>query len=409
MEQKQCIAMILAGGRGERLGSLTSHIAKPAVTFGGNHRIIDFTLNNCKISGIYNIGVLTQYLPSELHSHITNINAADTESMIFLLPSRSGSPYSGTADAIYRNMTFLEQAEPEDVLILSGDHVYEMDYREMLEFHRKSEADATIASTPVPFHETHRFGILNANKNGRITQFEEKPKYAESNLASMGVYMFKWEVLKRILASDSLDQTSAHDFGKNIIPNMLKDDQNLFTYTFDGYWKDIGTVYSLWEAHMEILYSPRFNPMNDTGGIIKQHKSEELEVRQSLITDQRAVNGKISGSVVSENVRIGESSVITDCVIMPNARIGRHVKLNNVIVGEGATILNGVEIGQDFGSEAFIENKICSMGVSLVAPKICVAEGMKFMANSHIDESPTTEMMKRRPTNRKIFPAYTAH
>lgn len=409
MEQRNCIAMILAGGRGERLGSLTNHTAKPAVAFGGKYRIIDFALKNCKISEIDSIGVLTQYLPSELHSHISNTNASDAESMIFLLPAKEKSPYSGTADAVYRNAAFIEQAEPEDVLILSGDHVYEMDYRGMLEFHKKSGADATIASTPVPFHETFRFGILNADKNSRITQFEEKPKFARSNLASMGVYIFKWDILKKILAADCRDETSAHDFGRNIIPNMLKGEAKLFTYTFDGYWKDIGTVYSLWEAHMEILYSHRFNPMNNINGIIRQHRSETLEIRQSLITDQRAVNGRISGSVISDNVRIGEGTVITDCVIMPNARIGRNANLRNVVVGESAAIMNNVEIGNDFGTEAFVENKICSMGVSLVAPRICVAEGMKFMSNSHIDRSPTPEMMKRRQTHPKVFSAHTAH
>lgn len=410
MNRKECVAMILAGGRGERLGSLTSNVAKPAVIFGGKYRIIDFTLNNCKASKIDTVGVLTQYLPAELHKYIKNSNATSSQCEITLLPSKTNAKYSGTADAIYKNIQFIDQYNPNYVLILSGDHVYEMDYHKMLEFHKENNADVTIASMPVPFHEASRFGILNAAKDGLITHFVEKPQKPKSNLASMGVYIFRWDCLKKYLIADSYDRISSHDFGKDIIPKMLCGKDKLFAYTFGGYWRDIGTVYSLWAANMDIVHtSSSFVPFNDMSELVEVHRSFELDIRQSIIADYRQIRGAISNSIISDKVSIGEGSIITDCVIMPNVTIGKNVRLSNAIVGAGASIMDNAEVGTDNINSIFAENPICTMGVSLIAPHICISRGLKFRSNSHVDKSPPAKSLAPIIRNRVRIPVSTIH
>ena len=270
MVSKDCVAMILAGGQGSRLGALTKNVAKPAVPFGGKYRIIDFPLSNCVHSGINTVGVLTQYQPLELNRYIGNGNPWDLDRShggVYVLPpyqsAKAGEWYKGTANAIYQNLSFLESFKPENVLILSGDHIYKMHYGEMLKAHKESGAAVTIAVMPVPWEEASRFGIMNVDEEGTITDFEEKPAEPKSNLASMGIYIFTYEVLKKYLEADERDPSSANDFGKNIIPTMLENGEKMVSFRFEGYWKDVGTIHSLWEANMDLVDQPPKFDLND--------------------------------------------------------------------------------------------------------------------------------------------------
>ncbi len=365
MVKKEMVAMILAGGQGSRLKSLTKNVAKPAVAFGGKYKIIDFVLSNCANSGINTIGVLTQYKPWGLNEHVGVGKPWDLDVYhggVSVLPpymsETGGDWYKGTADAIYQNCYFLDTYSPEYVLILSGDHIYKMDYAKMLAYHIQKGADATIAVIDVPKQEASRFGIMNVSEEMRINEFEEKPKNPKSTLASMGIYIFNYRILRQYLEKDAKDEHSAHDFGKNIIPAMLTSFKKLYAYPFDGYWRDIGTIDSIWEANMDLL-NPN-NPLNlyDEDWKIRtksesrpaQHIGECAKVSGSLISEGCVILGTVENSVIFPGVYIAEDAYVKDSVIMTNARILSNAEILKAIIGTSAvingdnTIGNGTEV-----------------------------------------------------------------
>ncbi|MFC4777416.1 glucose-1-phosphate adenylyltransferase [Paenibacillus sp. GCM10023252] len=360
MGRKEMIAMLLAGGEGKRLGVLTKDVAKPAVHFGGKYRIIDFTLSNCTHSGIDTVGVLTQYQPLELNRYLGigspwGLDRRDG-GMAILPPyvkKKGGDWYKGTANAIYQNMAYIESYSPEYVLIISGDHIYKMDYEQMLLHHKKCGADVTIAGIEVDWKEASRFGVMHVDDEDRITAFEEKPKVPTSNLASMGVYIFTWPVLQKYLTRDEGTRGSNHDFGKDIIPAMMKDGRNLHSYSFRGYWKDVGTIESLWEANMDLLEREPGLDLRDQDWRIfsvspnrpAQYLSATAEVSTSLVNEGCVIEGKVDRSVLFCGVQSGVDSVIFESVIMPNVTIGAGAKIYRAIIGEGAVIKEGVTIG----------------------------------------------------------------
>jgi glucose-1-phosphate adenylyltransferase len=374
MKQRQeCVAMLLAGGEGKRLGVLTSKTAKPAVHFGGKFRIIDFTLSNCANSGIETVGVMTQYQPEVLHNHIgdgSHWGMNHKDKGISLLPSKENNLYSGTANAVFQNMAYLEQYEPSYVLIISGDHIYNMDYSKMLDQHKQTNAEVTISVMPVSLEEASRFGIMTTDENQRITQFTEKPKKPESNLASMGVYIFSYPVLKAYLLNDSIDPQSNHDFGSNIIPEMLKDQIKLMAYSYKGYWKDVGTIESLWDAHMDMLDESSKIELNHASWPISSkltsystiYEAPAAKVTRSVVTSGCQIYGEVNHSVLFNGVKLGKDSRVKDSVIMPNVRIGKNVTIYKAIIGEGADIEDGVTIGYPLGVEISVigENEILS-------------------------------------------------
>ena len=360
MGKSEIVAMILAGGQGSRLGVLTKKLAKPAVPFGGKYRIIDFPLSNCSNSGIYTVGVLTQYKPLELNAHIGigspwDLDRRDAGARI--LPpyqeEKGGNWYKGTANAIYQNTEFIDSYNPEYVLILSGDHIYKMNYDEMLEKHKSSNADATIAVINVSIDEASRFGIMNTREDHSIYEFEEKPKVPKSTLASMGIYIFNWNTLKKYLREDELDRFSSNDFGKNIIPKMIKDNLKMMAYPFEGYWKDVGTIQSLWEANMDLLdednklnlYDKEWKIYSSNQVSIAQYIGEEALIKNSLIVEGCTVYGNVEDSVLFQGVKIGKKAIIKDSVIMPNASIGDNVIIEKAIIGSDAIIRKGCRIG----------------------------------------------------------------
>lgn len=360
MVKKEIVAMILAGGQGSRLGVLTKNLAKPAVPFGGKYRIIDFPLSNCSNSGIYTVGVLTQYKPLELNSHIGIGDTWDLDRRdggVRILPpyqkEKGGDWYKGTANAIYQNIEFIDRYEPEYVLILSGDHIYKMDYDEMLEFHKQKEADATIAVIEVPMHEASRFGIMNTNDDLSIYEFEEKPENPKSNNASMGIYIFNWKSLKKFLQEDEMDESSSNDFGKNIIPKMLNDGNRLVAYPFKGYWKDVGTIESLWEANMDLLKSENELSLYDDEWRIysanplrpAQYIGPNAKVRGSLIVEGCIVHGTVENSVLFQGVYVGKDTVIKDAVIMPNTKIEADSVIQKAIIGSEVHIKRNCKVG----------------------------------------------------------------
>jgi glucose-1-phosphate adenylyltransferase len=360
MRKNECIAMLLAGGEGRRLGVLTKDLAKPAVHFGGKYRIIDFTLSNCVHSGIETVGVLTQYQPLTLTQHLgigTPWGLDRREGGMHVLPpyvrSKGGSWYKGTANAIYQNLGFIERYDPEYVLIISGDHIYKMNYDLLLEEHKKNQADATIAVISVPWADASRFGILSVDEEGRVVEFAEKPKKPNSNLASMGVYMFTWAVLKEALIRDEAERHSTNDFGKDIIPKLLNDDARLFSYQFNDYWKDVGTIDSLWEANMDLLEDEPPLQLNDRSWRIftaspnqpAQYVAPNAKVQGSLINEGCVIEGQVNRSVLFHGARVGEGSLIEDSILMPGAVIGRNSKIVRAIVGEGAIVGDGCQVG----------------------------------------------------------------
>ncbi len=360
MRKNECVAMLLAGGEGRRLGVLTKDLAKPAVPFGGKYRIIDFTLSNCVHSGIETVGVLTQYQPFALTRHLgigSPWGLDRREGGMHVLPpyvrQKGGTWYKGTANAIYQNLGFIESYDPEYVLIISGDHIYKMDYDLLLEAHKNNDADATIAVISVPWADASRFGIMKADEEGRIVEFAEKPKNPASNLASMGVYMFNWPVLKESLIRDEANAQSSNDFGKDIIPTLLAEDARLFTYRFDDYWKDVGTIDSLWEANMDLLEERPSLQLNDRSWRIftanpnqpAQYVAPSAKVRNSLINEGCVVEGEINRSVLFNGARVGEGSLVEDSILMPGAVVGRHAKIIRAIVGEGAIVGDGCRVG----------------------------------------------------------------
>lgn len=360
MMKKECVAMILAGGQGSRLGVLTKSLAKPAVPFGGKYRIIDFPLSNCHNSGLDTVGVLTQYQPFALHNYLGIGSAWDLDRKtggVFVLPpfvkARGGEWYKGTANAIHQNANFIDQFNPEYVLILSGDHIYKMDYCQMLEYHKQKGAEATIAVIEVPWEDASRYGIMNTDEAHHILEFEEKPRKPKSNLASMGVYIFNWSLLKKYMEEDDQDKGSSHDFGKNVIPKMLKGSQKLFAYPFRGYWRDVGTVESLWEANMDLLteepalnlhdYNWRIYSVNPTQP--PHYIAATAQVRYSLVSEGCQVFGEVDHSVLFPGVHIGEGAVIRDSVLMPGVNVGRNCRVERTIIGHDAVLADDCEIG----------------------------------------------------------------
>ncbi|PID80260.1 MAG: glucose-1-phosphate adenylyltransferase [Clostridiales bacterium] len=346
MIKKELIAMILAGGQGSRLKSLTRKIAKPAVPYGGKFRIIDFALSNCANSDIDTVGILTQYQPLILNSHVGIGIPWDLDRRhggVRVLPpymsEKGGRWYLGTANAIYENMNFIEMYDPEYVLILSGDHIYKMNYSKMLKFHKAKGADVTISVIEVPFDEANRFGILNTNPDLSIYEFEEKPQNPKNNLASMGIYIFTWKALKRYLEMDSEDDNSDHDFGKNIIPNMLADGLKMYGYIFKGYWKDVGTIASFWQGNMDLLDNDEFDMYDKTWRIYTENEDLPAHyigpcavVENALVNEGCEVLGEVRHSVLFTEVSVGENAEVNDSVIFPNVKIGAGAKINKAIV-----------------------------------------------------------------------------
>lgn len=362
MCKTEMIAMILAGGQGSRLGELTKKIAKPAVPFGGKYRIIDFTLSNSSNSGIDTIGVLTQYKPLELNEHIGMGEAWNLDRNhggVTILPpycqEKGGEWYKGTANAIHQNMEFVDRYNPEYILILSGDHIYKMDYAKMLDFHKKKHADATISVIEVPINEASRFGIMNTKEDLSIYEFEEKPKKPKNNLASMGIYIFNWKTLKKYLIEDETDKTSKNDFGMNIIPNMLEDGIRMFAYPFQGYWKDVGTIESLWEANMDLIKKDNNLDLYDENWKIysvnsirpAQYIGKNAKVSNSLVAEGCVVNGQIQNSILFQGVEIGKNSVVSDSIIMTDVKIGDNVVIDKAIIGCKAVVGNDCKISLD--------------------------------------------------------------
>ncbi len=358
--KKECVAMLLAGGQGTRLGVLTQNVAKPAVPFGGKYRIIDFPISNTINSGIDTIGVLTQYQPFELNQYIGNGQPWDLDRLnggAFVLPpyqrGKSGEWYKGTANAIYQNINFIDRYDPEYVLILSGDHIYKMDYSEMLNYHIDNNADCTIAVLDVSIEEASRFGIMNTNPDGSVYEFEEKPKHPKSTKASMGIYIFTWAKLRNYLIRDEENKNSSNDFGKNIIPMMLEDKQRLFAYRFEGYWKDVGTISSLWEANMDLLNPSSGLVINDKNWKIfarntaqpPQYIGNEAVISNSIISEGCSINGKITNSVIYYGAKVAKGAEIRDSIIMPYAEIGENVRVCHSIVGWNTKIGNNSVIG----------------------------------------------------------------
>lgn len=359
MGKNEIVAMILAGGQGSRLGVLTKKLAKPAVPFGGKYRIIDFPLSNCSNSGIYTVGVLTQYKPLELNAHIGIGEAWDldrSQGGVSILPpyqeEKGGEWYKGTANAIYQNIEFVDRYDPEYVLVLSGDHIYKMDYTKMLDFHKERNAEATIAVFEVPMDEASRFGIMNTRDDLSIYEFEEKPKNPKNNLASMGIYIFNWKTLKKYLKEDENNKDSKNDFGMNIIPAMLGDGNKMVAYPFKGYWKDVGTISSLWEANMDLLKKDNELNLHDEEWKIysvnpvrpAQYIGENAKISNSLVVEGCVVNGQIDNSILFQGVQIGKNTIIKDSVIMNDAKIGDNVIIEKAIVGSGAIVRKDCKI-----------------------------------------------------------------
>ncbi len=361
--------MLLAGGQGSRLGLLTKVMAKPAVPFGGKYRIIDFPLSNCTNSNIDTVGVLTQYRPLELNSYIGSGQTWDLDLSyggVYVLPpyatADSSEWYKGTANAIFQNFAFIEQFDPEYVLVLSGDHIYKMDYNRMLQAHIERNADVTIAVRPVPWEVAPSFGIMNVDENDAIIEFEEKPAQPKSNLASMGVYIFTWDVMKKYLTNDNADPKSKNDFGKNIIPNLLNDKKALFAYAFTDYWKDVGTIASLWEANMDLLKDPpefdltdpRWKIYSRTPVMPPHYIAAGAEVTNSMITEGCDIRGKVSDSVLFAGVKVGEGALVEDSVIMPGTVIEPGAVVRRCIVAENCVISKNCQVGEVDGDIALI-------------------------------------------------------
>jgi len=360
MSKKECIAMLLAGGQGSRLGALTSNVAKPAVSFGGKFRIIDFALSNCANSGVNTVGVLTQYRPYLLHSYIGTgeaWNLDDRDGGVSILPpyatQTGGAWYEGTADAVTQNIGYIEQNDPEYVLILSGDQLYRMDYAEMLETHKKNNADLTIAVMPVPWEEASRFGIITTDEEGRITKFTEKPKKPDSNLASMGIYIFTTDLLLAALREDAVDQTSEHDFGKNIIPKLLEDGKRLYTYEFNGFWRDVGTISSYHETSMDLLgpnpafdiFDEKFPIMSNASTRPPSFVGRNGEVEDCLVSNGCRILGKAKHSIISTDAVIGERATVVDSVLLPGAVVKDGAHVVRAILGENAVVEENVNLG----------------------------------------------------------------
>lgn len=369
MKKGKIVAMLLAGGQGTRLKELTKNLAKPAVPFGGKYRIIDFALSNAANSGIEDIGVLTQYKPFILNSHIGIGSAWDYDRNVgglrILQPfmsEKGGRWYKGTANAIYENMNFIDELDPEYVLILSGDHIYKMNYIDLLEAHQQKDADVTLAVLTVPWEDTSRFGIINVDEDNKIVEFEEKPKKAKSNLASMGIYMFNWPTLREYLVKDNEDKNSDNDFGKNVLPLMLRDNKKMYTWEFKGYWKDVGTVKSYWEANMDLLnpdntlnlYDRDWRIYTRTRNLPPQYIHKSAKVVNSMINEGCYIEGTVEKSVLFGDVIVEKGAVVKNSVVLSNSVIKRDAKVYNAVVMEGVIVESGKEIGMENGNKIYM-------------------------------------------------------
>lgn len=395
--KQECVAMLLAGGQGSRLYALTQRIAKPAVPYGGKYRIIDFPLSNCVNSGIETVGVLTQYQPLELSDYIGSGQPWDLDRMdtgVHVLPpyqrSKGADWYKGTANAIYQNMGFIERYHPEYVLVLSGDHIYKMDYSKMLDAHKKNGADCTIAVLEVEMSEASRFGILNTNPDGSIYEFDEKPKAPKSNLASMGIYVFNWDKLRQYLTEDEQNPKSQNDFGKNVLPAMLAGGERMFAYRFEGYWKDVGTIDSLWEANMDLL-NPNvpLDLSDETWRIYSRNASQPphyigsgAKVQNSMVTEGSTVYGTVDFSVLFAGTTVEEGAVVADSILMPGARVEKGAKVQyailaeNVVVGEGAVV----------GERPEDKDDLKEWGVAVVGSGVRIGPGARIPAKAMIED-----------------------
>ena len=400
MKQNNMLAMILAGGRGTRLHDLTNKVAKPAVSYGGKYRIIDFPLSNCANSGIDIVGVLTQYESILLNSYVAagrrwGLDAKD--SGVYVLPPREKADsnldvYRGTADAISQNIDFIDTYAPEYILILSGDHIYKMNYDAMLNYHKTCGADATIAVIEVPIKEASRFGIMNTDSTGRIVEFEEKPEHPKSNLASMGIYIFNWKLLRKMLLTDMKNPDSNHDFGKDIIPTLLNDGKDLYAYKFEGYWKDVGTLSSYWEANMELIdIIPVFNLYEEfwkiytrTDTIPPQYVADNTFIEKSIVGDGTEVYGRIYNSVIGSGVTIEEGAVVRDSIIMNNSVIGKNTIVNKSIIAEEVVIGDNVELGVGEEAPNVKFPKIYNSGLVTIGECSVIPDGVKIGKNTAI-------------------------
>lgn len=393
--KKKVIAMLLAGGQGSRLYALTQNVAKPSVPFGGKYRIIDFPLSNCANSGIDTVGVLTQYRPLQLNSYIGNGQPWDmdvADGGVYILPpyqsaGEKGSWFSGTANAIYQNIGFIDTYDPDDVVVLSGDHIYKMDYADMLREHIEKDAACTISVLEVTLEEATRFGIMNVGENGYINEFEEKPAHPKSTLASMGIYIFNWKKLREYLIADEADPNSSKDFGKNIIPNMLNAGEKMWPYHFQGYWRDVGTITSLWDANMDMLsttlinlYDPEW-PISARSPISPPHYAgENAKIVHSIVTEGCEIYGHVENSVLSPDVLVGEGAEILYSVLMPGVVVEEGAKVEYAIVGENTIIRKGAHVGAaPDGSDDW--------GVATCGPDIEIREGATVGANAMIYKS----------------------
>ncbi len=392
---KQCVAMILAGGQGSRLYALTSKVAKPAVPYGGKYRIIDFPLSNCINSGIDTVGVLTQYQPLELNDYIGDGRPWDLDRMgggVHVLPpyqKASGSDwYLGTANAIYQNVNFIERYAPEYVLVLSGDHIYKMDYSKLIAHHKENDAACTISVLEVPMDEAPRFGIMNVRDDGSVYEFEEKPKQPKSNLASMGIYVFTWEKLREYLEKDAACATSSHDFGKDVIPAMLADGERMFTYRFDGYWKDVGTIESLWDANMDMinpnvpfdLWEKDFKIYSRNPCKPPHYITADAEIQNSIVTEGCLIEGKVDFSVLFEGVTVRKNAVVRDSIVMPGSVIDEGAVVQYAIIAENTRVGRGAAVGE----RPELVDDINRWGVAVVASDVTVGAHAKIKAKAMI-------------------------
>ena len=397
MAKKTCVAMLLAGGQGSRLGALTKNIAKPAVPFGGKYKIIDFSLSNCTNSGIDTVGVLTQYKPFALNSYIGIGAAWDLDNAMLggarILPpyvgENGGTWYKGTANAIYQNINFINLYNPDYVLILSGDHIYKMNYDKMLDYHKQKNADVTISVMEVPLEEASRFGIITTNDDDKVVKFTEKPKNPDSNLASMGIYIFNWPVLKQALIEDEQDAASENDFGHNILPTLLEQGRNMYTYSFKGYWKDVGTIESLYEANMDLLsdapeldiYDSDLPVFSNNDVLPPQHIGSDAVVKNCIIGNGCNILGEVRNTIMHSGVYVGKGVKIDDCIIMPNARILDNSSLSKVIVGTGTEIGANCIIGR-----SGISNPPQS-GITVIEGFMAVPEGSVIEEGSKVNKN----------------------
>lgn len=394
--KQECVAMLLAGGQGSRLGVLTKKLAKPAVPFGGKYRIIDFPLSNCINSGIETVGVLTQYQPLVLNDYIGNGQPWDLDVMhggVHVLPpyqrQRGADWYKGTANAIYQNIPFIERYDPDYVVVLSGDHIYKMDYARMLDFHKANRADCTIAVIEVPMDEASRFGILNTNPDGSIYEFDEKPAVPKSNQASMGIYIFSWDKLRKYLEADEADPSSSNDFGKNVLPAMLGAGERMFAYRFDGYWKDVGTIDSLWEANMDLL-NPKIDlnladedwKIYTRNPVMPPHYvAQSAVVQNSIVAEGCSIYGESEFSIFFAGASVAPGAVVRDSIIMPGARIEEGAVVQYAIVSEDAVIGKNAVVGARPEESEVLDD----WGVTVIGDQVKIGEGVQIPPKAMID------------------------